>query len=320
MLIKIIKPWEIPGLRPTDEKVFLNRRDYLKSLGFGAAALLTGGCNYQGPEAVVGLIGDYEKPGSYNPTKYINDKYTLDRPVTAEEKVLSFNNFYEFSIRKTDVEKKTKDFKITPWTLEVKGLVKKPKIFDIDGIKRMMPIEERLYRFRCVEAWAMAVPWTGFPFSELIKKVEPKPEATHVRFVSIMRPKEAPNQNVRNYPWPYTEGLTIDEAKNELAFLATGLYGKPLAKQNGAPIRLVTPWKYGFKNIKSIVRIEFTDEQPSTFWNNLAPREYDFSANVNPMVPHPRWSQATEKMIGTGKRYDTVLYNGYQSQVASLYL
>ena len=319
MLIKVIKPWEIPGLRPTDEKIFLNRRNYLKSLGIGAAALLTASCNYQGPEAVIGLIGGYEKPDPYKPTKYLNDKYTLDRPITAKEKALGFNNFYEFSMRKTDVAKKTKDFKIRPWTLEVGGLVKKPKIFDIDEIKKLMPVEERLYRFRCVETWAMAVPWMGFPFSELIKKVEPKPEATHVRFVSIMRPKEAPNQNVSNYPWPYQEGLTIDEAVNELAFLATGLYGKPLEKQNGAPIRLVTPWKYGFKSIKSIVRIEFTDEQPSTFWNEMAPREYGFSANVNPKAPHPRWSQATEKMIGTGKRYDTVLYNGYQNQVASLY-
>jgi len=320
MLIKIIKPWEIPGLRPTDENVFLNRRNYLKSLGIGAAALITGSCNSQGPEAVKGLIGDYEKTEPYKPTKQINNRYTLDRPVTAEEKVLSFNNFYEFSSRKTDVEEKTQDFKIRPWTVEVGGLVKKPKIFDMDEIKKTMPVEERLYRFRCVEAWAMAVPWTGCQFSELIKIVEPKPEATHVRFVSIMRPKEAPNQNAGSYPWPYQEGLTIDEAMNELAFLATGLYGKPLAKQNGAPIRLVTPWKYGFKNIKSIVRIEFTSKQPSTFWNDVAPREYDFSANVNPKVPHPRWSQATEKMIGTGKRYDTILYNGYQSQVASLYM
>ena len=319
MLIKIVKPWEIPGLRATDEHVFLNRRGYLKSLTLGAAALLTGSCNYQGPEAVIRLIGDYKKPEPYKATKFLNDKYTINRPVTAEEKVLSFNNFFEFSTRKTDVKKHTKDFIISPWTLEVGGMVKKPKIFDIDELIKMMPVEERLYRFRCVETWAMAVPWMGFQFSDLIKKVEPKSEATHIRFVSIMRPKEAPNQNVSNYPWPYQEGLTIDEAMNELSFLATGLYGKPLAKQNGAPIRLVTPWKYGFKSIKSIVRIEFTDEQPSTFWNQMAPREYGFTANVNPSVPHPRWSQATEKMIGTGKRYDSVLYNGYQSQVGSLY-
>ena len=319
MLIRIPKPWELPGLRPTDEKVFLNRRAYLKSLGFGAAMLL-GGCEYQGPEAVIGLIGGYKDPEPYKPTKYLNNKYTLDRPVTAQEKVLSFNNFYEFSTRKTDVAKRAKEFTIAPWTVEVTGLVNKPKIFDINDLKKMMPVEERLYRFRCVEAWAMAVPWTGFQFSELVKKVEPKPAATHVRFVSIMRPSEAPNQKVSSYPWPYQEGLTIDEAMNELTFMATGLYGKPLAKQNGAPIRLVTPWKYGFKNIKSIVRIEFVDETPSTFWNDMAPREYDFLANVNPTVPHPRWSQATEKMIGTGKRFDTLLYNGYGKMVSSLYL
>lgn len=319
MLIRIPKPWELPGLRPTDEKVFLNRRAYLKSLGFGAAMLL-GGCDYQGPEAVIGLIGGYEDPEPYKPTKYLNKKYTLDRPVTAEKKVLSFNNFYEFSTRKTDVARRTKEFTISPWTVEVTGLVNKPKIFDINDLKKMMPVEERLYRFRCVEAWAMAVPWMGFQFSELVKKVEPKPAATHVRFVSIMRPSEAPNQKVSSYPWPYQEGLTIDEAMNELTFMATGLYGKPLAKQNGAPIRLVTPWKYGFKNIKSIVRIEFVDEAPSTFWNVMAPREYGFLANVNPTIPHPRWSQATEKMIGTGKRFDTLLYNGYGKMVSSLYL
>lgn len=319
MLIRIPKPWEFPGLRPTDEQVFLNRRAYLKTLGFGAAMLL-GGCEYQGPEAVIGLIGGYDDPEPYKPTKQLNNKYTLDRPITAQAKVLSFNNFYEFSTRKTDVAKRTKEFTISPWTVEVTGLVNKPKIFDINDLKKMMPVEERLYRFRCVEAWAMAVPWMGFQFSELIKKVEPKPAATHVRFVSIMRPSEAPNQKVSSYPWPYQEGLTIDEAMNELTFMATGLYGKPLAKQNGAPIRLVTPWKYGFKNIKSIVRIEFVDETPSTFWNDMAPREYDFLANVNPTVPHPRWSQATEKMIGTGKRFDTLLYNGYGKMVSSLYL
>jgi sulfoxide reductase catalytic subunit YedY len=318
MLIGIIKPWEIPGLRPTDEKLFLNRRTYLKSLGLGAA-MLAGGCDYQGPKAVIRLIGDYKEPAPYNPTENLNERYTLDRPVTAEQKVTTFNNFYEFSARKTDVYKKVENFTISPWTVEVTGLVKKPKIFDIDEIKKMMPLEERLYRFRCVEAWAMAVPWMGFRFSELIKKVEPKPAATHVRFVSILRPSEAPNQKLGNYPWPYREGLTIDEAMNELTFIATGLYGKPLAKQNGAPIRLVTPWKYGFKSIKSIVRIEFTNEQPSTFWNYMAPREYDFWANVNPNVRHPRWSQVTEKMIGTGKRYNTVLYNGYGKLVASLY-
>lgn len=319
MLIRIPKPWEIPGLRPTDEKIFLNRRSYLKSLGFGAAMLM-GGCDYQGPEAVIRLIGDYENPEPYKPTKYLNERYQIDRPLTAEAKVLSFNNFFEFSTRKTDVAKRAKEFTISPWTVEVTGLVNKPKIFDINDLKKMMPVEERLYRFRCVEAWAMAVPWMGFQFSELIKKVEPKPAATHIRFVSIMRPSEAPNQRIGSYPWPYQEGLTIDEAMNELTFMATGLYGKPLAKQNGAPIRLVTPWKYGFKNIKSIVRIEFTDEEPSTFWNDMAPREYGFLANVNPNVPHPRWSQATEKMIGTGKRFDTVLYNGYGKMVSSLYL
>jgi sulfoxide reductase catalytic subunit YedY len=198
-------------------------------------------------------------------------------------------------------------------------LVEKPHVFDIDDLVRALPLEERLYRFRCVEAWAMAVPWTGLPLRALIEKLQPLSSARFVRFVSFMNPDIAPNQSRAYGPWPYTEGLTMGEAMNELALLATGIYGRPLPKQHGAPLRLVVPWKYGFKSIKSIVKIEFTAEQPRTFWNNNRPKEYDFVANVRPDIPHPRWSQATERLIDTGQRRPTLPYNGYGEWVADLY-
>lgn len=318
MLIKIPKPWECAGLRPVDESVYMNRRTAIKAIGAGAVAMALG-CDTQGPGAIEGIIGGLEAKTEYKPTTLLNKKYMLDRSITDREKVLSFNNFYEFSLRKTDVRSKSKNFVISPWKVEIGGLVKKPQTLDIDDIRKSMPMEERLYRFRCVEAWAMAVPWLGFPFTEIIKRVEPLPSAAFVKLVSFYRPKEAPNQRFPGYSWPYQEGLTIEEAMNELTFLATGLYGHPLEKQNGAPIRLVVPWKYGFKNIKSIVKIEFVRNRPYTFWNRSAPREYGFTANVNPNEPHPRWSQETEKLIDTGRRVDTVLFNGYGDYVDSLY-
>ena len=200
------------------------------------------------------------------------------------------------------------------------SLVDRPKVYDLDDLVRRMPLEERLYRFRCVEAWAMAVPWTGFPMKALINEVQPKSSARYVRMVTFQRPEQAPGQKSQPwYPWPYFEALTMEEAMNELTLLGTGIYGHALPKQHGAPIRLVAPWKYGFKSIKSIVSIEFTDKQPPTFWNKLAPSEYDFWANVNPNVPHPRWSQATERLISTGERVPSQLYNGYGEYVAHLY-
>jgi sulfoxide reductase catalytic subunit YedY len=202
----------------------------------------------------------------------------------------------------------------------VDGLCAKPTKFDLDDLYRRMPLEERQYRHRCVETWSMCVPWTGFPLRELLKAVEPKPEARFVAFETFDRPEVAPHRaSSVGYPWPYTEGLTMAEATNELVLLATGMYGHPLLKQNGAPIRLVVPWKYGYKSIKSIVRIRLTDTQPATFWNTIQPAEYDFQANVNPDVPHPRWSQRSERMLGTGAMFDTVLYNGYGEFVGDLY-
>jgi sulfoxide reductase catalytic subunit YedY len=247
-----------------------------------------------------------------------NLAFTLDRPITDEYSAAVYTNFYEFSSDK-DVWEKVGKFQPHPWTVEASGLVANPQKFAIEDLIAKMPIEERLYRHRCVEAWAMAVPWTGFPLKRLIELVEPKSNATHVKFTTFFRPEQARRQILQSEPWPYTEGLTIKEAMNELAFMAVGIYGHELPKQHGAPIRLVLPWKYGYKSIKSIVNIEFSDLQPATFWNIRIPQEYDFLANVNPNISHPRWSQASEKMLGTGDRYATQMYNGYASYVSNLY-
>ena len=281
----------------TPESVFWNRREILTAAGFlGMERLLAASARR-------------------------NPNFTLDRPITAEWAATTYNNFYEFNQEdKTAVKGLTGSFVTSPWSFEVTGLVHKPKTFDVDEIVRTMPLEERLYRHRCVEAWAMAVPWTGFPFSELIKRVDPKPEAKFVRFISVHRPQQMPGQVRYNwYPWPYFEALRMDEAMNPLTLMVTGLYGKPLPKQNGAPIRIVTPWKYGYKSPKSIVRIEFVAQRPRTFWNDVAPSEFGFFSNVNPHKPHPRWSQATEKLIPTMERRATQLYNGYEKYVAGMY-
>jgi sulfoxide reductase catalytic subunit YedY len=248
-----------------------------------------------------------------------NDKYKLDRPLSAEDVAGKFNNFYEFTETKDAVWRMVDRFTTRPWEIEVNGSVHKPATFDIDDLVRKFPLEERLYRFRCVETWAMAVPWTGFPMKALMDAVQPKSSTTHVRFVTALDKQQMPNTSNSYYRWPYYEGLTIEEAANELTMLATGIYGHELPKQHGAPIRLVVPWKYGFKNIKSIVKIEFLDKEPATFWNDLAPTEYKFTANVEPNVPHPRWSQASEWMIDTKERRPTQMYNGYGDYVAKLY-
>jgi sulfoxide reductase catalytic subunit YedY len=304
----------------TPEDIFRQRRRLLKTLAcytLGASAGNVLGC---GPAKDAAQIGAQENPPGKNlyPARR-SARFTLDRPVTGEAYAASYNNFYEFSTLKGSVYKKASRLRTHPWQVEVGGLVERPHVFEIDDLVRAMPLEERLYRFRCVEAWAMAVPWTGFPMRELIKRVQPLAAARHVRFTSFLKPEEAPNQSPALGPWPYTEGLTMAEAMNELTLLATGVYGHPLPKQHGAPLRLVVPWKYGFKSIKSIVKIEFTAERPRTFWNSNRPHEYDFFANVNPNVAHPRWSQATERMIDTGERRKTLLYNGYGEWVAGLY-
>lgn len=220
---------------------------------------------------------------------------------------------------KTSVAGLARDFALKPWQVEVSGLVKNPKTYTIDDLLSRFQPEERVYRMRCVEAWSMVLPWTGFPLSRLLKEAEPLPEAQFVAFEAVLRPEEMPGQRELDYPWPYLEGLRLDEAMHDLTFLATGMYGEPLTPQNGGPIRLVVPWKYGFKGIKALVRIKLVKDMPVTFWNALAPQEYGFYANVNPAVDHPRWSQAEEIRIGEQKYRPTLLFNGYEKEVVSLY-
>jgi sulfoxide reductase catalytic subunit YedY len=272
-----------------------------------------------GSDADVLQAGAVDLPGGeLYPAKLHHNFAVIDRDLTREAEAARYCNFYEFSITK-EVWRYIKPFQPHPWTIEVGGLVHRPRTFGFEELLRMFPLEERIYRHRCVEAWAMAVPWTGFPLASLVKAVEPMMSAKYVRFESFDRPEQASRMQNRNQPWPYTEGLTIVEATNELAFLATGIYGHALPKQHGSPIRLVVPWKYGFKSAKSLVKIEFTETRPATFWNTVQPQEYDFEANVNPDVPHPRWSQRSERMLGSGERRETQIYNGYGEWVAGLY-
>ncbi|HUF42425.1 MAG TPA: protein-methionine-sulfoxide reductase catalytic subunit MsrP [Verrucomicrobiae bacterium] len=321
--LKRLRPrlWQLSERDLTSEDVFLHRRCFLKGaglFGLGLAGGLTPGC---GPARDAALIGAQERPPA--PELYParrDPRFVLDRPITSEAYAAAYNNFYEFSTSKSGVYKKSAKLVTHPWQVEISGLIERPRVFDIDELVRALPLEERLYRFRCVEAWAMAVPWTGFPLRNLIKRLQPLSSARYVRFVTFMNPTVAPSQRRSFSPWPYSEGLTMAEAMNELTLLATGIYGHPLPKQHGAPLRLVVPWKYGFKSIKSIVKVEFTAEQPRTFWNSNRPHEYDFAANVRPDIPHPRWSQATERLIDTGERWPTLPYNGYGEWVADLYI
>jgi sulfoxide reductase catalytic subunit YedY len=262
------------------------------------------------------LAADAKKGYPYPRTAEFNPAWKL----TDEKVAGNYINFYEFSLQKDKVAQLTGKFITSPWPIEVTGLCEKPMTIDAAELVDAMPMEERVYRFRCVEAWAMIVPWTGFPLSKLIERAKPKPEAKFIRFETANKPDQMPGMRaMRNYPWPYFEGLRMDEAMNPLTLVATGIYGKPLPKQHGAPVRIVVPWKYGYKSIKSIVKVEFVDKQPKTFWEALQPEEYPFESNVNPAVPHPRWSQATERMIDTGDRVRTKPYNGYAEQVAKLY-
>jgi sulfoxide reductase catalytic subunit YedY len=248
--------------------------------------------------------------------------YTLNEPLTPRDDVISYNNFYEFGTGKGDPARYAGRMKTEPWTIEVEGEVLKPQAFSIEDLLKLASIEERIYRLRCVEAWSMVIPWNGYSLAALLKKVEPTGSAKFVQFVSAVQPENMPGLGGRIIDWPYVEGLRIDEAMHPLAMLAFGVYGDILPNQNGAPVRLVVPWKYGFKSAKSIVKIRVLSQQPSTSWSAIAPQEYGFYANVNPAVAHPRWSQATERRIGVGffaPRVDTLPFNGYAEQVASLY-
>ena len=334
--IRIPKMWDVARGAATPESAQKRRREFLRHTGlFGLSAVGLTSCDASsadepqrdGPSG--GKISAPEDalaatikpvPGSAFERGPRADKYTVDRPVTKELVAARYNNFYEFGLDKEKCWRAAQRLTVRPWTVEIGGLVAKPMTLGIDDLLRKMPCEERLYRFRCVERWAMVVPWSGFPLAALLKLVEPLASAKFVRFVSFHRPDEAVGQKPgSSWHWPYYEGLTIEEAANELAFVATGLYGHDIPKQHGAPHRLVVPWTYGYKGGTSIVKVAFTDERPPTFWNDYASQEYGFYSNVNPKKPHPRWSQAKERMIGTNVEHDTVLYNGYGEFVARMY-
>ena len=308
--------WELPESCATPEHVFLNRRNFMA----GAAGVAAIGLS---PElAMAQRVSDLDK--MTDPTRDLypakrNEKYVLDRPLTEESINANYNNFFEFGSSK-NIVKAAQALKTRPWTIKIDGMVEKPFEIGIDDLIRKVGIEERLYRMRCVEAWSMTIPWSGFQMSKLVEMSKPLGSAKYVRMETFLDKSIAPGQRQSWYPWPYVEGVTIEEAKNELAFLVTGTYGKPAPKQHGAPLRLALPWKYGFKSIKSIVRFNFTDQRPKSYWEDLQSAEYGFWANVNPEVSHPRWSQASEEILGTGgERKPTLLFNGYGEYVASMY-
>ena len=334
MPIKIKRGWELPERAATPESVYLDRRRLLKTLAAGpillGAPALLGACD-EAPERTARAAPDVRAnqlaaagaSDAADPSAHLypvqrNLRYRLDRDLTPEKHATTYNNYYEFGSSK-NIWEKAQALPIRPWMVTIDGLVQKEIQIGVDELLAKMPLEERLYRLRCVEAWSMAVPWSGFALSALVDFAQPLSSAKYLRMETFHDPEVARGQAASWYPWPYIEGLSMAEARNELAFIATGIYGKVVPKQNGAPLRLAVPWKYGFKSTKAIVRFTFTDQRPETFWAAVGPREYGFWANVNPQVPHPRWSQASERVLGTGERVETQLFNGYGEFVAGLY-
>ncbi len=310
MLIK--KADDIKSSEITPKSWYMNRRTFMAAAAGAAGAALVG-------DRIVRALG---APAAVEAGTKIaglaKSSYSTDEKPTTYKDITNYNNFYEFSTDKYEPAGLAANFRTRPWTVSVEGLVKKPKTYDVDTILKIAPPEERIYRHRCVEGWSMVIPWVGFPLNALINQAEPLGKAKYVEFTTILDPKQMPGQRERILDWPYTEGLRMDEAMHPLAILAFGLYGETLPNVDGAPLRLVVPWKYGFKSIKSIVKIRFTEDQPATAWNKAAPDEYGFYSNVNPNVDHPRWSQATERRIGEFFKRKTLMFNGYD-QVASLY-
>lgn len=313
MLIRTPKDWELPESVVTPESVYelRPRRDFLKTLGLGLAGATLGGRD------LLAATGGF--PSKENP-----DYPASALKPTSYEHITSYNNFYEFGTDKDEPKVTARKWQPEPWTVELAGLIRKPAKIDVNElIKKVGGLEQRVYRMRCVEAWSMVIPWDGFQLSKLVALADPLPEAKFVKLTTLLDPKNMPGQRQRSLVWPYVEGLHLDEANHELAFIATGIYGKPIPNQNGAPLRLVVPWKYGFKGVKSIVKIEFVAEQPINTWQLMQSSEYGFLANVNPNVDHPRWSQASERIIGAGgafgARQKTLMFNGYEKQVAALY-
>ncbi|MEP7382138.1 MAG: protein-methionine-sulfoxide reductase catalytic subunit MsrP [Gemmatimonadota bacterium] len=308
MLIRVTPEHPIRSSEITSEFDYENRRQFLKEaglLGLGVAgmALLSKGAQGQGSTQQGTSINGAE----------------LKPELTPWEDVTSYNNFYEFGTSKDDPADNAKEFKARPWTVKVEGMVAKPATYALDDLLKPHKLEERIYRHRCVEAWSMVVPWLGFPMADFVKRMEPTSSAKYIEFTTLLDPKRMPGQRSAVLDWPYVEALRLDEAMNPLAFMTVGVYGKMLPNQNGAPIRHVVPWKYGFKGCKSIVSVKFTDKAPRTAWNVSNPGEYGFYGNVNPTVDHPRWSQAKERRIGEFRKRDTLMFNGYAQQVSSLY-
>ncbi len=321
--------WRIEPGKATREEDYWNRRRFIRTAGLALGALGLGpvACGPSAssepasgrqPDDPLDTIPETPTADLYPAST--NPLVGVERPLTDRRVAATHNNFYEFTTDKAEVWKNVGPFEARPWTLEVTGEVDSPGVFDVADLEREIGLEERVYRFRCVEAWAMTVPWTGFPLHRLLDRVQPLSSGRYVRFVSFDRPDQAVGQRTQtHYPWPYYEALRMDEARNELTLVTTGIYGAPLPKQHGAPVRIITPWKYGYKSPKSVVKIEVTRERPPTLWNDMQPNEYGFYSNVNPRVPHPRWSQATEELIGEGRRVETLPFNGYGEWVADLY-
>ena len=311
MLIK--KPNDIKSSEITPKDLYLNRRQFIlaaSATALSAGAALSGLDLSLSPQQVIAgeKLSDLRK-----------SSFSTSEKLNSFKDITNYNNFYELGTDKSDPAENAKYFTTRPWTVAVEGEVKKAKTYDIDALTKIAPLEERIYRLRCVEAWSMVIPWVGFPLNALIKLAEPTGNAKYIQFVTLLDPKRMPGQKFPVLEWPYVEGLRMDEAMHPLAILSVGLYGETLPAQNGAPIRIVVPWKYGFKSIKSIVKIRFVEKQPPTAWNISAPQEYGFYSNVNPEVDHPRWSQATERRIGEFFRRKTLMFNGYGDQVADLY-
>lgn len=321
----------------TPESVYRSRRKFMRGLGVSAGALLLAACGARGqvgPRAAVAPAPptDATGPASLARPPIAPGEPTVaatptarsvaadaPEPLTSFEDITNFNNFYEFSTNKEAVARLAKDFQVAPWTVTIGGLVNKPMTVGIEDLLKKYTQEERIYRMRCVEGWSMVIPWLGFPLAGLLQEAEPLASAKYVRFETLLDSSRMPGQKMAFFPWPYIEGLRLDEAMHDLTILATGLYGKSLLPQNGAPLRLVVPWKYGFKSIKSIVKIDLVEQEPESLWMKMAPDEYGFYANVNPDVPHPRWSQSSERRIGELGRRRTLPFNGYAEQVAHLY-
>ena len=321
MLIKKRTGIEIPSSEITPRNIYMSRRAFMAGSAAVAGAGLLAACAPKTNLTGAGSAGRLAGPSAESATPAVIPGQTdeLGDFLTPFNDVTGYNNYYEFSTDKQAVAEKAQGFPTSPWTVAVSGLVGKPETYDIDALLHQFDQEERIYRLRCVEGWSMVIPWQGFPLAALLKQVEPTAGAKFVRFETLYDPDDMPGQRSPFFRWPYVEGLRLDEAMNDLQLMASGLYGEALLPQNGAPLRLVVPWKYGFKSIKSIVKIELTDEMPESLWMNAAANEYGFYANVNPEVDHPRWSQATERRIGEGGRRPTLMFNGYGEQVAALY-